>query len=978
MRKYISDIIITGCLLLAGANVFAQTTQTRYYTTKDGLPSNSIYKCVLDRHGFLWIATDNGLARFDGKNFKTYTTAQGLPDNEITDLFIDNDGRIWVTPFRRRTAYYNPVNDRFVNEDEDPALKTIELGNANRGSILKYGGMVFSNNNRDYYIYKNGTVTAYKNLLDRYIAGALVRVVEFKPDKYILLCADSARVMVNGKFISAYPLENKMFYSEYLNNYIYLSIGNIIRKYAVDEEGGLRLVVEKQFPFDVRIFCITGKSLAVATVNLTTYPVDTATLELRNPLMYNVAVRSVLEDQNGNVWLSTIDHGLIKMQQKRISSFTLNDKVLNEEITQNFNTLVKTNRKILAGSNYGELIIYDGIYDIKKRSPDGIRNIDGTVRKIIDGDDQVFVSSQTTSYLLNKSDYKITRRFKGANNFATKAAHRVNDSILLVGSHSMARKYNLKTNTITDSIVKRVTAFGTDAQQQVYIGSNDGFYRWSRDSLIYYGDRYKGLSYRVNSIFNTADNLIWVGLGSDSLMVLQNDKLIRAIALGDIIPGNVCKSLYSNSPGIIWLGTNKGLNKIEYRLNSAAKKPEGVFSFSNTFFGLSDGLIGEQVNDITIYRDTVYVATSGGISFLPANLHLPISDITTFITRVSIHGSDTLVLKEYTLPYDKNDINIYFSGADLTGYYPLFEYRVNDANWLKTDKNNIELSLAPGKYKIQIRGIKRDGTPSAQSETISVTVKTPFWKNGFFWAVLGIAVFIISFFVLEKSNRQKRKVEVEKVITEKKLTELEMQALKAQINPHFVFNCLNSIKGFIIDRDYKQADKYLDKFSDLMRSTVDNSDASIISLRNEISYLDNYLQLEKLRFDEKFDYEIKVEEPIDVTEVFVPAMLLQPYVENAIRHGMRFLEDRYGMIYITLAIVDRELVCTIDDNGIGREKAKALKSEMHIEYQGRGMSISNRRAELYKIEQQVIDKSDPQGLPAGTTVVLKIPLNLKA
>ena len=113
--------------------------------------------------------------------------------------------------------------------------------------------------------------------------------------------------------------------------------------------------------------------------------------------------------------------------------------------------------------------------------------------------------------------------------------------------------------------------------------------------------------------------------------------LIKSIALGDIIPGSVCKSLYSNRPGTIWLGTNKGLNKIQYQLT------EGKLIFYNTSFGLSDGLIGEQVNDITIYNDTVYAATTGGISFMPTNLNLPVTDITTFITRVSINGVDALV-----------------------------------------------------------------------------------------------------------------------------------------------------------------------------------------------------------------------------------------------------------------------------------------------------------------------------------------------
>jgi anti-sigma regulatory factor (Ser/Thr protein kinase) len=972
MRRCLHHIYISCSLFLIAGDIGAQSTQTIYYTTKDGLPSNSIYKSVIDKHGFLWIATENGLTKFDGKNFKTYTTVNGLADIEITDIFIDSNQRIWVTPFRRTTAYYNPVKDRFENEETDTELQKIELGNANRGSVLQYGGMAFCNNNRNIFIYKNGKVVAYKGLLNPQKSGTPERVIEFSPDKYVVMCADSMRVLINGRFVKSFPVNCKYFYSEYFNKTIYLSTENEIRKYQVNEAGDIVLIMKKTYPFAIRIFCKAGKNLAVTTLNRTTYPVDAATLELKDPLLYNIAVRNVLDDKNGSTWISTIDRGLIKIQQKRISSYTITDRKLNETITQSFNTIAKIGSKIVVGNNYGEVLIYDGVYDIKRRSLSKEKNMDGIVRKIIELKDKIYASCQTGSFLLDKKTYEITKRFEGQENASAKSALKLNDSVLLLGTHSIIKKYNVVTGKAIDSTIKRVTAIGVNQSGQIYVGSNDGLYRWDSDSLFYFGTAYKALSYRVNTIFNTADNLLWVGLGSDSLLVLKNDKLIKSIALGDIIPGNACKSLYSNVPGVVWLGTNKGLNKIQYQLNADA-----TLGFYNTSFGLSDGLIGEQVNDIQIYHDTVYAATSGGISFLPTNLHLPITDITTFITRVSIHGRDTLVLKDYTLPYDKNDISIDFSGADLTGYYPLFEYRTNEGNWLKTDKNNIELSLAPGNYKIQIRGLKRDGTPSSQSETISVYIKTPFWKNGIFWTVVVLALFIISFFILETRNRQKRKAEVEKVITEKKLTELEMQALKAQINPHFVFNCLNSIKGFIFDKDFAQADRYLDKFSDLMRSTIDNSDAAIISLQNEMSYLDNYLQLEKLRFEDKFDYRIAVNDNIDKEKCFVPAMLLQPYVENAIRHGMRFLENKKGQINITAAKTGNFLVCEIEDNGIGREKAAELKSKRHIEYQSRGMNISKRRAELYKIEQNVTDKKDEQGNATGTTITVKIPLDFK-
>lgn len=926
----------------------------------------------MDNHGFLWIATENGVSRFDGKNFKTYTTAQGLPDNEITDIFFDSSQTIWVTPFRKAPSYYNPIRDRFENEETDHELQKIELGNTNRGSVLLYGGMAFSNNQRNFFIYKDGKVTVFKGLISQK-TGEPQRIIEFSPGNYVLVCADSLRTLKHGLITASIPFQsNAHFSNEFFNHTLYTSYGNKIGKYSIDSSGEVRLLHQKQYPFPIRLFCKSGKNFALTSFNGTTYSADTATLELKEALLYNIPVRNVREDQTGSLWISTIDRGLIKIQQKRISSYTINDKKLNDLIQQNFNAILVSNKKIFAGNNYGEVLVYDGVYDIKRVALSREKNIDGTVRKIIGTNLGIYVACQTGSFLFDQKTHSILSRLEGERNLSPKTAAVLNDSTLLLGSHSLASQYDLINNRAKDQIIKRVTALAVNKKGNIYLGSNEGLYRWDKDSLFYFGKYQKAFTYRVNTIACTPDNLVWVGLGSDSLMVLVGDSLIQSIPLGNVIPGNICKSLFSKKTGEIWLGTNKGLNRILYDFTSKD------FTYANTFFGLSDGLIGEQVNDITIYQDTVYVATSGGISYLPANLHLPVTDISTFITRVSINRKDTTVLDHYSLPYNMNDIIIEFSGVDLTGYFPLFEHSVNNSDWQRTDKNSIELlRLSPGKYTIQVRAIKRDGKPSSQVTTIFIEIKTPFWRNGFFWTGVGILLFIVSLFFLELRNRQKQIVAVEKVVTEKKLAELEMQALKAQINPHFVFNCLNSIKGFIFDRDFGQADKYLDKFSELLRSTLDSSSSSIISLGEEINYLDNYLQLEKLRFDDKFEYMISVSEVIDRKTIFVPAMLLQPYVENAIRHGIRHLENKMGKIDISINMDGGAIICEIEDNGVGREKAYAFRNEMHTEYQSRGMQLSKRRAELYKIEQEIVDKKDGEGHATGTIIILKIPLELK-
>ncbi|MBK6937385.1 MAG: hypothetical protein IPH18_11280 [Chitinophagaceae bacterium] len=234
--------------------------------------------------------------------------------------------------------------------------------------------------------------------------------------------------------------------------------------------------------------------------------------------------------------------------------------------------------------------------------------------------------------------------------------------------------YNTKTRTNGDSIIKRVTAIGADASQHIYIGSIDGLYHWNRDSLLYFGTKYKELTYRVVSIVNTKDNLMWIARSSDALLVMKDDVLVASIPMGTVVPGTVCKVMYSNRPGEIWVGTDKGLNKISYRFQN------GRLTYNNVHFGTADGLIGEQVNDIAIDNDTVYAATSGGISYLPANLSLPLNDITTFITRVSVNNIDTSILSSYALPFSQNNIRIEFSAIDLTGFNPFLNTVLTNGN----------------------------------------------------------------------------------------------------------------------------------------------------------------------------------------------------------------------------------------------------------------------------------------------------------
>lgn len=245
-------------------------------------------------------------------------------------------------------------------------------------------------------------------------------------------------------------------------------------------------------------------------------------------------------------------------------------------------------------------------------------------------------------------------------------------------------------------------------------------------------------------------------------------------------------------------------------------------------------------------------------------------------------------------------------------------------------------------------------------------------KNILVYSLLGIALLaIIIGFLLVRQNTLR---------TVQKHMELEQKQLLAQINPHFIFNCLNSIQQFVVQNDTINANRYLADFALLMRQTLDNSKDGIISLRREMEYLDNYLSFEHMRFEDKFTYTIEADPALDTGNIEIPSMIIQPFVENAVRHGLCNLEDRKGLLKISFYKKDGVLYCNVDDNGIGMEQAQKLKEQTFIKYQSLGMELTRQRLALvsklhsedYKIS--IVNKLGAANVSEGTTIIIKFPL----
>ena len=234
-----------------------------------------------------------------------------------------------------------------------------------------------------------------------------------------------------------------------------------------------------------------------------------------------------------------------------------------------------------------------------------------------------------------------------------------------------------------------------------------------------------------------------------------------------------------------------------------------------------------------------------------------------------------------------------------------------------------------------------------------------------------IMLLLASALLLMRHNRLKDK---------QKLMQLEQKQLLAQINPHFIFNCLNSVQQFVVQNDIENANKYLVDFAMLLRQTLDNSESSVILLAKELEYLGNYLSLESMRFEGLFNYKITCGSEIDVHAVEIPSMIIQPYVENAIVHGLSNLEGRQGILNISFYKKDNALFCEVDDNGIGMKRSEEIKKQMFIRHEPKGMEMTRLRLLLVsKLEGMeygttIVNKTGRDGLPEGTTIIIKFPL----
>jgi hypothetical protein len=390
-----------------------------------------------------------------------------------------------------------------------------------------------------------------------------------------------------------------------------------------------------------------------------------------------------------------------------------------------------------------------------------------------------------------------------------------------------------------------------------------------------------------------------------------------------------------------------------------------------------------EVTDVAVIKNEIYFATSKGIIVKNKFKNKEFAKPELIINEIKVNNVLQNENNLSDLEYNQNNITVNFS---VLSFNPNEKnsvlYKINDGNWNRLEINNRNLilsSVSPGDYKLYLKIDANYETPIQQ---IHFKINNPFWLNPFFLIYLGLIVIALAYtfykYQIQKIEK-KNQLLLDKVNLEKNLNQSKLKAIKSQMNPHFFYNALNTIQSFILSNDKKQAVSYLSKFSTLTRTILEMSEKENITLSEEIKTLGLYLDIEKARFDEDFSYDINIGYGIDIENIKIPSMLLQPYVENAVKHGLLHKKGEKKVTIDFERIFD-SLKITIDDNGIGRQKSaelKAIKNKDHLSFATEAMQ--NRIELLNQYKQQNItinfeDKINKNGQSSGTKVIIEIPI----
>jgi ligand-binding sensor domain-containing protein len=959
-------------LLLTGSTnvVFSQQQIFRNYTVNDGLISNSIRSIFQDSKGFLWIATWEGMSKYDGHSFTNYSTANGLSHNLVNDFYESKEGKLYVAlnngaidviadnKFIHTTRTSSAVVNHFIQNDHHPVIAVTDrhgLQEFRNGQLLEP---------------KQGLPTrSYYDLL-------------WLNDSFLVAAGDSSLDIYNKNY-------------------------ELLRGIR----GSHTIILWSKIFQDSkkRIWIATSEGLKLLTYFTNNNPFITLS---PLPAVFNIPellhrkINDMFEDAEGTLWFATSGGLVLVKSDGAHQLITVKDGLASNIVTRIFQDKEKN---IWIGTEVGlsKLTTKSGIrlYALEN----GVWSNDNLYLLYPFKKNHLLVSTFKSTQDFNKLTGTFKQLADSKNDFFYDADTRT-DPAVLIGVSGMA---------IFDSTsLKKVKKIPTPLERAIRIISDkNGNFFFSDLNELYFTDgkkREKIFDYRISTLLIDKKGCLWVGTWMNGLFRLQYSYAgneFRILATDHFLPEENIRSLYQDSKGNIWAGTRyQGV----YRLAENGEDSFDILNFDQSK-GLSSNFIKGVREDgngnlwIAFYQGldklipgnngfrifnfsrinnyyasiigietdedhTIWLATGEGLAHISDGELEKLPPLPVYITKVS--SADSVFLPgadKIRLTHHEDQLQFEFSSPGFINEKQiLYSYRLQGGNntaWSQSSNQHTVsyANLSPGDYLFEVRSLGWDGNWS-ESSRLAFTITPPFWQTiWFLLSCLLLATGLIFWLIRRRIKAIRNKSELKQ-----KITEAEMMALRAQMNPHFIFNCLNSIDNLIQSNEKEKATLYLSKFAKLIRSTLETSKKNIVPCWKDIETLRLYLELEELRLDKKFIYTINAPDEILHGDYKVPPLVIQPFVENAIHHGLLNKTDTDKKLVIDIAVSQNHICYTITDNGVGRAKAESYKQLNKPSYESMGLQITTDRINLFNQNAdgsvKITDLYDEQQQPAGTKV----------
>jgi two-component sensor histidine kinase len=466
------------------------------------------------------------------------------------------------------------------------------------------------------------------------------------------------------------------------------------------------------------------------------------------------------------------------------------------------------------------------------------------------------------------------------------------------------------------------------------------------------------------------------------LYVLAFDGKIQAIdnqhkiSLVATLPDNVQAYKIKYQEQKIYLATNKGLWIFDQIRNQW-----------QTINKLS-GLASDNVQDLLILGRNVWLATGKGLQKIPIHSQTETQKALIYLRSIKIDSQVVTDLNDLQLHYNQQlilhpEASNYSSNGNFQYKYQ-FAHNPNTWDYLPANVNQLVIPNIPlGEFELRLKVIDQHGNDSENTIIIKGFVSPPFWKTQWFFMLCLLVFLAVAYFIFDgniKRLRKKQAKAIERLQLESELREMQQTALKAQMNPHFIFNVLNSIKSYIYKNDKIKASTYLNSFSDLMRTVLDMSNANSVSLEDELRAIKIYIELEAMMLGDDFSYSINIDSDNISSHTKIPALIIQPYVENAFKHGLKNKTGKKTLQLDVYLSPQKNLIIEITDNGIGRQAAQLLQQQQPHYHQSFATHAIEKRINLINNEGQqyitfaIIDLKTDDNQPAGTKIILTLTL----